>query len=291
MKRNIVLGAFFLAALVWMTLPQPSRGQGQGIRVSATNYTCDRHPDNPFRCGVLRWGGDVNAPGMACPVAWKNRVFDVPGYGRLRCDDTGAYDYWNGLPHIDIRVRTWAEAERFGVRAMTIYPAGAAPATQPAQPAQPAQPSQPAQPANRPEAAPPAEPEETQAEAPAPAPSPSVKTPDAAIQLAMNIAPSGDRSTAMARLVRVARAREVFPGLVEVAGVADHQPVWVVTLWVPPTDIPLGITAKPDATAPIAGRFFVFDAEDGDAITGSFISVGVLEKMGSLESDTTISLD
>lgn len=99
----------------------PASTQTQTILVIATNYTCENHPLNPmYPCGPLRWGGDIWSAGMACPVQWKDRWFRVPGYGTLRCDDTGAYDYWDGLPHIDIRVATYDGAMRFGVQRMEI---------------------------------------------------------------------------------------------------------------------------------------------------------------------------
>jgi hypothetical protein len=271
MKQKIVLCALFLAAVVWLSAPQASRGEAETFRVSATAYTCDPHRDNPVNpCGPLRWGGNNRGWGMACPVAWKNRVFEVPGYGNLRCDDTGRYDYWDGLPHIDIRVPTWAQARRFGIQRITIRAVGYAQTTQtsgtiPAAPA-PAQ------------------------DVPVAPASTAVQTPEAAVNLALGIAPNGDGSTAMARLVRGVQARQLFPSLFEGVNMSDNDPVWLVTLWVPPTEIPGDATIKPNPAGPVAARFFAFDAQSGNPITGSFVAVEALEAMGSLASDETISL-
>ncbi len=122
MKRNIlilfcvVMTVFGLTALTWNT---PA-----SYEVFATSYTCEPSPRNPMHpCGPLRWGGNVNAPGLACPVAWRDRIMDVPGFGRLRCDDTPAQDYLYGLPHIDIRVSTVNQALQIGIQRMVIYSA------------------------------------------------------------------------------------------------------------------------------------------------------------------------
>ena len=102
-----------------------ARGQDNGVLVSATAYTCAPHPANamantPGMCVVTRWGSDPHAPGMACPASWRGRVFEVEGV-RLTCDDTGAYDYYNGLPHIDVRLATYPAAYAWGVRTNTIW--------------------------------------------------------------------------------------------------------------------------------------------------------------------------
>lgn len=96
------------------------------IRVSATAYTCDAHPRNPMTsapgmCQVLANGSrDVMSAGMACPASWMGRAYHVEGFGVMTCDDTGAYDEWNGLIHIDIRVPTYADALAWGVREIEI---------------------------------------------------------------------------------------------------------------------------------------------------------------------------
>lgn len=120
MTRNIlilfcvVITVFGLTALTW--------DRRVPYEVFASSYTCEPSSRNPMHpCGPLRWGGDVNAPGMACPVAWRDRIMEVPGFGRLRCDDTPAQDYLYGLPHIDIRVSTVNQALQIGVQRMVIY--------------------------------------------------------------------------------------------------------------------------------------------------------------------------
>ncbi len=102
-------------------LPPPA----PAIRVSATAYTCDVHPLNPMNapgmCRVLANGSrDVFSRGMACPRGWMGRAFDVPEHGVLVCDDSGAYDRWNGLDHIDIRMTTYEAAREWGTRTIEI---------------------------------------------------------------------------------------------------------------------------------------------------------------------------
>jgi len=122
MKRNILIlfcvtsTVLGLTALTWNT--------PVGYEVLASSYTCEPSSRNPMHpCGPLRWGGNVHAPGLACPVAWRDRIMEVPGFGRLRCDDTPAQDYLYGLPHIDIRVSTVNQALQIGIQRMVIYSA------------------------------------------------------------------------------------------------------------------------------------------------------------------------
>lgn len=260
MKLNIVMIALFCSVVGWVALPHFSQAQTQGgIDVVLTSYTCEETPANPmYPCGVLRWGGNVNAPGMACPFEWRNRIFEVPGYGVLRCDDTPARGYLNGLPHIDVRVPTVAQARRIGIRRITIYPTG-----QPAATTYGASASQPAEP-----------------EAPA-----APTAPEDAIYLAHKVVPRGDDDTAMAHLLRGATARQRFPELFEGVQVSDGQALWVVSMWVPPTTIPAGTVAKPRSDQPVAARFFIFDAGSGKLIADRFVSKDVVEIMGWLPDD------
>lgn len=126
MKRNnlILFGmAITMLALTALTWTKPTAYQ-----VLATSYTCETTPRNPMHpCGPLRWGGNVNSPGMACPVEWRDRIMEVPGFGPLRCDDTPAQDYLHGLPHIDIRVPTVDQALQIGVQRMIVYAADIVP--------------------------------------------------------------------------------------------------------------------------------------------------------------------
>lgn len=90
--------------------------------VTATFYSCENVAANPMApCNLTRDGSDPTTPGMACPVAWLGRVYEVPGYGLLGCDDTGRHDIIHGLPHIDIRVPTLREAINGGIQEMRIY--------------------------------------------------------------------------------------------------------------------------------------------------------------------------
>lgn len=123
MKRNILI--LFCVMMTTLALTALTWDTRTSYEVFASSYTCEPSPHNPMHpCGPLRWGGNVNAPGMACPVAWRDRIMEVPGFGRLRCDDTPAQDYLHGLPHIDIRVSTVHQALQIGVQRMVIYSVG-----------------------------------------------------------------------------------------------------------------------------------------------------------------------
>lgn len=125
MKSKCMMIAVCSAA-IWLGMPEPSFGEPETYVVIVTAYTCEAHPSNPmYPCGPLRWGGDIHGPGMACPVAWRDRVMVVPGYGTLRCDDTPREGFLYGLPHLDLRVSTVAEARRIGVRRMSVRSAAA----------------------------------------------------------------------------------------------------------------------------------------------------------------------
>lgn len=253
MKLNIPFAALMVAALLWLGVSQLSQSEAaapEGIVVHATSYTCDAHPRNPMHpCGPLRWGGDVYSPGMACPVSWRNRYFEVPGYGTLRCDDTPRDGWINGLAHIDIRLPTYAAARRFGVQRITIYPVDS--------------------PTSR---------------ATLPTPTPDLTTGEGAVRLVHEIVSTGDAQTALARRLTVQKARHYFPALFEGSTLANERMVWLVTLWVPPTEIPAGAKAKPNDAERIAAQFWVLDAQDGEVLLDVFVSPDVVETMGWISS-------
>lgn len=102
------------------TVPTPA----PRYRVYATGYSCQPHSNNPMTnspgmCQITRWGYDPHQPGMACPVEWAERLFDVPGFGVLRCDDTPRHGWIDGLPHIDIRM-SYQDAWAWGVRYIEV---------------------------------------------------------------------------------------------------------------------------------------------------------------------------
>lgn len=112
---------FLAAVLIAAQATVPVAPPLETIRVTATAYTCDAHPRNPMHpCGPLRWGGEVEAPGMACPAAWRDRRFYVPRFGVLRCDDTPRDETLHGYPHVDLRVSTYERAMWWGVRPLVI---------------------------------------------------------------------------------------------------------------------------------------------------------------------------
>ena len=134
MKRHILI--LFCVAITVLGLTALTSRKVVPYEVLVTAYTCEPSRRNPMHpCGPLRWGGNVNSQGMACPVMWRDRIMKVPGYGWLRCDDTLAQEYIYGLPHIDIRVSTVNEALQIGVQRMVIYAADLAPPAPPVPPA------------------------------------------------------------------------------------------------------------------------------------------------------------
>lgn len=127
MKSKMVVAALLSATTAWLGTATPSWAEPPAFDVILTAYTCEESPSNPMHpCGPLRWGGAVHDPGMACPVEWRNLVFDVPGYGTFRCDDTPRDGILWNLPHVDLRVPTVAEARRIGIQQVTIYRADSA---------------------------------------------------------------------------------------------------------------------------------------------------------------------
>jgi hypothetical protein len=98
------------------------RATDDATRVIATHYTCEPVAANPmFPCALTRDGTNPALPGMACPLSWLGRVYQVPEFGALRCDDTGAHDYLRGLPHVDIRVPTLRAAIVGGIVEREIW--------------------------------------------------------------------------------------------------------------------------------------------------------------------------
>ena len=124
--------SLLLLALVGAMCPVPARASAEShpaaLQVWATGYTCDPaspsdYPmtNTPGMCEVTAYGGNIYAPGLACPEWMRGAWYDVPGHGRLQCDDTGPYDTWEGLLHVDVRTVTYGEAQRI-YGPMTIYP-------------------------------------------------------------------------------------------------------------------------------------------------------------------------
>jgi hypothetical protein len=251
MKLNMVLVALCVTLvggiwLAWTPATHANEGDG-GIQVSATAYTCDVHPRNPMSgCSRLRWGGNVNNPGMACPVEWRNREFVVGDFGVLRCDDTGRYDIWNGLPHIDIRMSTWEQTRAWGVRTITIYPA------------------------------------EQQTVAVAPT---DHQAPEGALSLAKARVPKGDASTALVRRTRFDTAVNTMPWLAEVVQTSGDQPIWLVTLWQPRDLLPADATGLPNRNDPIATTLVILDANSGTVLGETHITMEALNAVGAIQND------
>ena len=110
--------------LIWSAFTLRANADIQGYQIILTSYTCEADYRNPmYPCGQPRWGGNAYDAGLACPVAWRNRRFEIPGYGTFRCDDTPFQEYLYGLPHVDLRVPTVYQARQIGIRRITIYDA------------------------------------------------------------------------------------------------------------------------------------------------------------------------
>ncbi|MDQ4079038.1 MAG: hypothetical protein M3220_22695 [Chloroflexota bacterium] len=274
MKLHTLLVALLLAATVWLGLSRLSSAGGKAIRVVATAYSCDDDPRNPlYPCSRLRWGGNPYGAGMACPYWWRGRYMEVPGFGVLRCDDTGRYDMLYGLPHIDIRVPSYRQAYNMGYRWMTIYAVDSPPPVRSAPRANPSTST------TSVASTLPATPPTTVASAT------PVTSAEGALELAHRLEPKGDTKTALVRLLRVSRAKKHFPVLFEKVTLAPDHPVWAITLWVPPSAIPEGTVAKPDPSAEVTARFFVFDGKTGELVTDTYVSRNTVETMGWLASD------
>lgn len=114
--------------LIWYGFTLDANANQETYQVILTSYTCETGSHNPmYPCGQPRWGGNAYGPGLACPVAWRNRRFELPGYGTFRCDDTPLNESLYGLPHVDLRVPTVYEARQIGIRRLTIYDANTTP--------------------------------------------------------------------------------------------------------------------------------------------------------------------
>jgi hypothetical protein len=82
-----------------------------------------------------------------------------------------------------------------------------------------------------------------------------------------------------------ARAREHFPELLQEVNLPAEQPIWLVSIWVPPSSIPEGSQATPDPQAEINARLLVFDAKSSTLLADRYIAFDTVEKIGWLASD------
>lgn len=120
--------AVAVALLYLVALLIPADVGAEWVEVEVTNYTCAHHPSNPMTnhpdmCKVTRWGNtDVMSRGAACLPEWRGLTVEVAGMV-LECDDTvnTLYQYAGGVPRVDVRVPTWAEAKAWGSRRMEVY--------------------------------------------------------------------------------------------------------------------------------------------------------------------------
>ena len=117
-------------------------------------------------------------------------------------------------------------------------------------------------------------------------PTPDHTTSAGILQMAQAYVPNGDANTAMVRLVYAQIAQKYLPELLDDLSFYDNQHVWMVTMWIPPTDVPDGTSPKPNADADVVGQFFLFDAHTGNLMTTHYISSQVLNVMGWLADDT-----
>lgn len=107
-----------IAIVIAFTTPYTRKVE---VNAVVTAYTCEAITENPmYPCNTTRWGRNPSDPnGAACPVEWRGRKIIVAGTPYI-CDDTGRYDTWNGLPHIDIRLDTLRAARDWGAPTILI---------------------------------------------------------------------------------------------------------------------------------------------------------------------------
>lgn len=89
----------------------------------------------------------------------------------------------------------------------------------------------------------------------------------------------------MVRLVYAETAQEYLPELVDGLQFYERQHLWMVTMWIPPTDVPFDTYPKPNADGKVVGQFLLFDAHTGDLMTTHYISSEVLSVMGWLPDE------
>jgi len=124
MKKLKPLVILLSVMLIWYSFTLRAHADDQAYQVILTSYACEADSSNlMYPCGQPRWGGNAYESGLACPVAWRNRRFEIPGYGTFRCDDTAFQENLYGLPHVDLRVPTVYQARQIGIRRITIYDA------------------------------------------------------------------------------------------------------------------------------------------------------------------------
>lgn len=116
-----------VVTLILAPFPATPTGLSEPQAVTLTAYTCETHPSNPMNvpgmCLATAYGNDPLTIGVACPPAWRGRTLLIEGfaqYGAVDCDDTGKYDEWRGLPHLDLRVATVDEANQIGIQTVWI---------------------------------------------------------------------------------------------------------------------------------------------------------------------------
>lgn len=113
-----------LLALYLAVVAIPAAAPLEPVEVWATAYSCDA--ESPmFPCNTTRWGNDPLLPGIACPIAWAHQKLYIPRIGERSCDDTGKWEFLTvdgyTRPHVDLRLATYDEAIRFGIREIVVY--------------------------------------------------------------------------------------------------------------------------------------------------------------------------
>jgi hypothetical protein len=106
--------------IILLSPPTTQEGASESVRAYVSAYTCQQVAANPmFPCNTTRWGNDPFTHGAACPESWAWKSVQVGGVWYV-CDDTPRHSYVNGLPHIDLRLSTYAAAVRWGIQTIEI---------------------------------------------------------------------------------------------------------------------------------------------------------------------------
>lgn len=109
-----------------------------------------------------------------------------------------------------------------------------------------------------------------------------LSTRDSAIQAAKRLAPAGDAQTALVHYVPLRTARQHLPFLFESVTLSDSHMVWLVSIWLPPDQIPPNAVSLPNTSEKPSNLFFAF-GPNGEVVTKAYVASDVTNIMGWLQ--------
>jgi 3D (Asp-Asp-Asp) domain-containing protein len=122
-KRNLVIVTItLLGLLAFFTIGPSAKAAGTVEEDQWTHYNAV--VTAYVITGVTRSGAWTTlGRTVACPYSWTKQGLwiEIEGIGVRKCEDTGRYDYLEGLPHIDVYVGNLQEANRWGYRRVSIW--------------------------------------------------------------------------------------------------------------------------------------------------------------------------